>query len=328
MDGSQRWRTLLRRFSRARVLVVGDLMLDEFVWGDVERISPEAPVPVVRVTRESVHLGGAANVVHNVRAMGAKAAACGVVGRDARGRRVVGLLRRIGAGVGGVVVSDSTETTSKTRVLAQSQQVVRIDRESYALGRGVFERLARYVERTLGSFDVLVVSDYAKGVVTPDFLDFLGRAARRAGIPWIVDPKKPNFGHYRGMTLVTPNLSEAGQASGVEIRDRRGLRLAGKILLRRWEAGAVLVTRGEQGMTLFTREGKVREFPAAARQVYDVTGAGDTVVAACAVALAAGASLEEAAYLANLAAGIVVGKVGTATVGKQELRGYLDGSGA
>ncbi len=310
---------LLRRFPAVRVLVIGDLMLDQFIWGRVERISPEAPVPVVHVTRESFHLGGAANVVHNIRALGGQVTACGVLGQDPAGRRVLGELKRIGAATTGVTASRRTVTVRKTRIIAHSQQVVRFDREQDDHGSAPAQRLARFLERHVWDYDAVVLSDYGKGVITERLLALLGEARARRRFRLIVDPKKPNFGRYRGITLATPNLGEAADAAGIEIRDEASLRAAGHRLLERWQAEAVLITRGEQGMTLVTPRG-VRHFPTVARQVFDVTGAGDTVLATCALALAAGASLDEAAQLANEAAGIVVGKIGTATVDATELR--------
>jgi D-glycero-beta-D-manno-heptose-7-phosphate kinase len=318
---SRRVRALIRRFAAARLLVVGDLMLDQFIWGRVERISPEAPVPVVQVTGESFHLGGAANVVHNIRALGGHATACGVVGRDAAGRRLLRELRRIGAGTAGVTTAGGAVTVRKTRIIAHSQQVVRFDREQPDHGGQAGARLCRFLQRHAAHFDAVVVSDYGKGVIGAEVL-----AALRAcpGLRLVVDPKQPNFARYRGITLATPNVLEAAAAAGVDIRTGADLRAAGRRLLERWQAEAILVTRGEQGMSLFTRGGAVRHFPTAARQVFDVTGAGDTVVATCALALAAGARMEEAAFLANHAAGVVVGKLGTATVSAAELRAAVE----
>jgi D-glycero-beta-D-manno-heptose-7-phosphate kinase len=311
---------LLRRFSRARLLVVGDLMLDQFIWGRVDRISPEAPVPVVQVTRESVHLGGAANVVHNIRGLAGHATACGVVGRDVAGRRVLAELRRIGAGTAGVTSARGVVTARKTRVIAHNQQVVRFDREDSHLAGSATTRLQRFLARHAHEFDAIVISDYGKGVVTKALLETVQAACRQHHLPLIVDPKKANFGHYRGLTLATPNVLEAADAAGMEIADEASLRRAGAWLLEHWDTEALLITRGEQGMTLLHRQGEVRHFPTVARQVFDVTGAGDTVVAVCALSLAAGGTLAEAAFVANHAAGIVVGKVGTATVTQEELR--------
>jgi len=319
---------LIRRFAGVRVLVVGDLMLDRFVWGQVERISPEAPVPVVHVTREDERPGGAGNVVSNVAALGGRAAACGIVGDDAAGRALAAALRALGAGTEGVVVSHQARTTEKTRIIAHQQQVVRLDHETSRVLDGAGARRVRdFVLRGCAGCDVVVVSDYAKGVVGPDLLAALAEAHARAPFTWVVDPKRANFAHYRRASLMKPNRAEAAEAAGIEIRDRASLCAAGARLLERWETEAVLISRGEEGMALFRRGGGVQEFPTVAREVYDVTGAGDTVLAACALALGAGGTLEEATVLANHAAGVVVGKLGTATLDGDELRAAIKGGG-
>jgi len=317
---------VLARFARVRVLVAGDLMLDHFVWGKVERISPEAPVPVVQVTDESRRLGGAANVMHNVRALGGQVLACGVVGADAAGRELVRELRRLGVHVAGVVQSRVAATTRKTRIIAHQQQVVRLDREDPAHADSSAAARARgFLLANVHSADVVVISDYGKGLVTPALLAALAALRARRPFPLVIDPKKVNFAHYRLPSLVTPNRDEASLAAGVDISDGRSLSRAGAALLERWQAEAVLITRGEQGMSLFVRDAAERHFPTVARQVYDVTGAGDTVVATCALALGAGADLEIAAVLANHAAGIVVGEVGTATVSARQLKADVVG---
>jgi len=321
--GQRRLVELIRRFGRVRALVVGDLMLDQFVWGTVRRISPEAPVPVVQVADEDVRPGGAGNVVSNLAALGGRAAVCGIVGRDAAGERLVTALRARRADTRGVVVSRVSPTTQKTRIIAHHQQVVRLDRESGAGPDGAGARHVRdFVLRHRARYDVLVVSDYGKGAIGPDLLGALAEASGRAPFTWVLDPKRVNFAHYRRASLVKPNREEAAAASGVEIRDAGTLREAGSRLLERWEAGAVLISRGEEGMALFKPGAHgvvVEEFPTVAREVFDVTGAGDTVLATCALALGAGGTLEEATVLANHAAGLVVGKIGTATVGGDEL---------
>ena len=228
-------------------------------------------------------------------------------------------LKRIGAGTAGVTASRAAVTVRKTRIIAHNQQVVRFDREQLDHSHPAAGRLARFLQQHVWDFDAVVLSDYGKGVVTPELLAVLRAARARRTFRLIVDPKKPNFPHYRGITLATPNTHEAADAAGIEIRDQASLRAAGSRLLERWDAEAILITRGEQGMALFDRSGTVRHFPTAARQVFDVTGAGDTVIATCALALAAGASLDEAALLANHAAGIVIGKIGTATASAAEL---------
>jgi D-beta-D-heptose 7-phosphate kinase/D-beta-D-heptose 1-phosphate adenosyltransferase len=274
---------------------------------------------VVRVTRESIHLGGAANVVHNLRALGGRATACGLLGTDRAGQRVLGELQKIGAGTAGIVRSRSAVTIRKTRVVAHSQQVVRFDHEASEPPRAALAALLRYLSRQAAGFDAVIVSDYGKGVVSGEVLEVLRELHQRRGLRLIVDPKKPNYDHYRGLTLATPNAHEAADAAGMAIGDEGSLQAVGRRLLDRWQAESILITRGEHGMSLFRRGAKPRHLPTVARDVYDVTGAGDTVVATCALALGAGASVEEAAFLANHAAGVVVGKVGTATLTPTEL---------
>jgi rfaE bifunctional protein kinase chain/domain len=320
---------LVQRFARVRVLVVGDLMLDQFVWGRVERISPEAPVPVVHVTDEDVRPGGAGNVVSNVMALGGRAAVSGIVGADAAGKRLAEALGRLGASTEGVVVSRHGPTTQKTRIIAHQQQVVRLDREVAGTPDGAGARRVRdFVLGHRRDFDVVVVSDYAKGAVGAELLAGLAAARARETFICVVDPKRANFDHYRRASLMKPNRGEAADAAGIEIGDRRSLRTAGARLLERWQADAVLISRGEEGMALFKPGGVVREFPTVAREVFDVTGAGDTVLATCALALGAGGTLEEATVLANHAAGIVVGKIGTATVTAREILATLAESDA
>lgn len=312
---------LVGRFPRARILVTGDFMLDQFIWGTVNRISPEAPVPVVRMTTEEFRPGGAGNVVSNIRALGSHAAACGVVGRDAAARELLRVLRSTGVEVGGMIAASAVVTTRKTRIVAHQQQVVRVDREvPGSLDGRITERLVRYVLDNLDQHSGLIVSDYGKGAVSARLLEALSERHARDPFLWIVDPKRPNFARYRGASLVKPNIEEASVASGVEITDLRSLCDAGSRLLEMWASEAILISRGEDGMSLFKRSGGARHFPTAARQVYDVTGAGDTAVAACALALAAGATLEEAAVMANIAAGVAVARVGTAAVTASELR--------
>jgi D-beta-D-heptose 7-phosphate kinase/D-beta-D-heptose 1-phosphate adenosyltransferase len=319
---------LLVRFRRVRVLVVGDLMLDQFVWGRVQRISPEAPVPVVSVTAEDHRPGGAGNVVSNITALGGKATVCGIVGHDAAGEHLRRKLRALGATTDGIIVSRHGETIQKTRIIAHHQQVVRLDRDPPTSLDGASARGVRdFVLRQRPRHDVVVVSDYGKGTVGSELLGALAEVHAATPFTWLVDPKRSNFEYYRRPSLIKPNREEAALAANVEIHDAASLRAAGTRLLARWDAGAVLISRGEEGMALFKRTSRggvaVREFPTVARETFDVTGAGDTVIAACALALGAGGTLEEATVLANHAAGLVVAKIGTATTTVDELRGAL-----
>ncbi|MFZ5877257.1 MAG: D-glycero-beta-D-manno-heptose-7-phosphate kinase [Nitrospirota bacterium] len=322
---STRLRDLASRLSQARVVVLGDLMLDRFIWGRVSRISPEAPVPVVEVTSESVLLGGAGNVFLNLLSLGATVSLCGVVGDDAPGASLLDLLRARGASVNGVLAESGRPTSQKTRVIAHQQQVVRVDRERRApLLVKTRDALIDAVEARLDGANCLVVSDYAKGVVSSELMDRVRTAATRRGVEILVDPKVSNMACYSGVHVVTPNHLEASQASGVDIVDASTLAHAGRVLLERLGAAAVLVTRGEQGMSLFERDGGVTHIPTVAKQVFDVTGAGDTVIAALAAARSIGAPLADAARLANCAAGYVVGVVGTAAVTPDALNRQLD----
>jgi D-beta-D-heptose 7-phosphate kinase/D-beta-D-heptose 1-phosphate adenosyltransferase len=305
-----------------RVVVFGDVMLDEFVWGDVTRISPEAPVPVVDIRRESVRLGGAANVLANLYALGARAEVVGVVGDDRAGESLRAELRALGAAhaAEALVTDASRPTTIKTRIIAHNQLVVRADRERRTpVDAATEERLITVLKRLLGGADAFVVSDYDKGAVTPRVLSEVLTAARAAGTPILIDPKIRNFDAYSPATLVTPNHHEALRLTNAEDDTDEGMARAARTLRARLACDSVLITRGEQGMLLLEGEGEPVYVGTAAREVYDVTGAGDTVIATLAAALAAGASLVEAAMLANHAAGIVVGKLGTATAGAEEL---------
>ena len=318
-----RARALVSAMRGRRVLVVGDVMLDEFLWGRVSRISPEAPVPVVRVERESFHVGGAGNVAANVRGLGGAAALVGVVGDDAAGARVQAAVE-----AGGItprlVTQPARPTTVKTRIVAHHQQVVRADREDGSdVAGGAVAALLAALREELPRCGALVVSDYQKGVVTPALLRALLPLARRRRVPVLVDPKVRHFALYRGVALVTPNQLEAEQATGVRIGDERSAEEAGRAVLRTLGCRAALVTRGEHGMSLVERGRPPLHVPAAAREVFDVTGAGDTVIATIALAVAAGATLAESAVLANAAAGVVVGKLGTAQVSPAELLAAL-----
>jgi D-glycero-beta-D-manno-heptose-7-phosphate kinase len=304
-----------------KVVVLGDVMLDEFVWGDVTRISPEAPVPVVDIRRESVHLGGAANVLANLVALGAQAFVIGVTGNDAAGERLRVALREVNPIQPGeyLVVDQSRPSTTKTRIIAHNQLVVRADREHRTpVDSATEDRIISVLKNALADADAFVVSDYDKGVVTGRILgQILPLAYER--MPVLIDPKLRNFSSYRPATLVTPNHHEALRMANLEENSDAGLLQAASVIRARLECDAVLVTRGDRGMLLLEGNRDPVFVQTVAREVYDVTGAGDTVIATLAGALAAGATMVEAATLANHAAGVVVGKVGTATASAQEL---------
>lgn len=317
----------LQRFSRCHVLILGDVMLDEYMWGAVSRISPEAPVPVVSVRSESVKVGGAGNVATNVAALGGRASLIGLVGNDAAAERLGHELELAGVKSDGLIVDASRPTTIKSRVVAGSQHVVRFDRESDApISRAVRTRVVAAVRERLPAADVLLISDYAKGLVGPGLVrEILGLAARHRKLV-AVDPKVQHLPLFKGVALVAPNHHEAAAAARLSVRGEADLLRVGRALLRRLKARAVLITRGEQGMSLFEMGKPAVHIPTVAREVYDVTGAGDTVMGGLSLALAAGADMHTAAVIANFAAGVVVGKRGTATVTRAELeRAIQDG---
>jgi D-beta-D-heptose 7-phosphate kinase/D-beta-D-heptose 1-phosphate adenosyltransferase len=315
---------LMERFKSVRVLVVGDLIVDEFIWGTVERISPEAPVPVVRVERRSLRWGGAANVANNLRTLGARVLIAGVVGADREGRWLVRDLKRKGIPTDGVWEVRDRPSTLKTRIIAHSQQVVRIDRESRAsLAEEIAERIREYLHARSHELDAVIVSDYGKGVVDAHLMDAVREISRR-GTVVCVDPKAIPFSIYREVTAVTPNDREAMRAWGKEVRDESTFETMGKELLEMLRCEILLITRGEHGVSLFLNGGHHRHIPTWAKEVYDVTGAGDTLISAFTLSLAAKGNPEDAALLANLAAGIAVSKVGTATVNWRSLRRTLE----
>ncbi len=318
---------IVGRFAGRRVAVLGDVMLDHYLWGRVERISPEAPVPVVEVERETWSLGGAGNVAANLRSLGGHPVLFGVAGADESGGALRAELERRAVDVATLVEDAGRPTTVKTRIIAHSQQVVRADRESRAdvAGAGL-ARLTAAIERELPRCEALIISDYGKGVIHPGTLEIALALARGAGIPVCVDPKESHIDSYRGVSILTPNQHEAGWVQGRRIVDDASLLEVGWGLQHRLDAEAVLVTRGADGMSLFERGGRYTHLGTAAREVYDVTGAGDTVVSVVAIALAAGADYPAACQLANHAAGVVIREVGTATCTVPVLLASLDAS--
>ncbi len=322
-----RLESLLDAFQGRHLLVVGDLILDRFIWGEVDRISPEAPVPVVYISNETVHLGGAANVAANLVGLGAVPHLVGLVGEDLEGRTLLKELEKEGIDPAGVISSDRRATTVKTRIIARHQQVCRTDREDrHPLPESEAENIERRAARELGQIEAVILSDYGKGILTgPTTASLIARCHRNDCFV-AVDPRPGDFSDYRSASLITPNKKEAEQASGITIADETSLQSAGAALLERTRAQSLLITRGEEGMTLFEAEGH-SHIPTVAREVFDVTGAGDTVIAALTLAVACDANLREAAFLANHAAGIVVGKLGTAAVSSTEIRDSVDPPG-
>jgi D-beta-D-heptose 7-phosphate kinase/D-beta-D-heptose 1-phosphate adenosyltransferase len=306
------------------VLVLGDVMLDEYIWGEVRRISPEAPVPVVEVKRRSSSPGGAANTAANVAALGGLPVLISVVGRDHSASMLREVLRQNGTDADGLCVDPARATTTKSRIIAHNQQVARLDVEERApLTPAHEDALIAAVQRHLPRADACIVSDYAKGVVSPRVSREVIRLAREAGQPVVVDPKGADYSKYRGATVVKPNLGEAERSARVEITGEATLHEAAARLIDLLGGSALLVTRGSDGMSLFRPGSAPLRVPAVVRNVFDVTGAGDTVAGTLAMVLAARGPLELAVQLANRAASIVVGKVGTATVTCEELRAEL-----
>jgi D-beta-D-heptose 7-phosphate kinase/D-beta-D-heptose 1-phosphate adenosyltransferase len=317
---------IIDRFSMAKVLVVGDIMIDHFIRGKVSRISPEAPVPVVEVSSDNLMLGGSANVLNNIFAIGGKVYVTGVVGADEMGKKLVSEFRKRQIDTAGIIVEAKRPTTLKTRIVAHGQQVVRFDRESRKLvDEDSTERMVAYIRALRDELGAIVISDYSKGVVTKTLLDGIREIISDRPIVVCVDPKKNDFSLYQGLDIITPNHHEAGRAAGVELVDKDNLIQVGTALLDRYNFKAILITRGEEGMSLFEKKERITHelFPTEAREVFDVTGAGDTVIGVFALCMASGATFREAAFLANHAAGIVVGKVGTATVSQSELKKVL-----
>jgi rfaE bifunctional protein kinase chain/domain len=317
------YKSILSKFNKKKILVIGDLILDRYIWGKVNRISPEAPVPVVEVTDENFLLGGASNVANNIVSLGGHATIVGVAGNDRAGEVLIRMLGEKGVQCEGVFFG-SRPTTVKTRVIAHNQQVVRFDRENKDKVDGkVFRGLLEYIRSAVQDHDAVIISDYKKGVISSELVKQVLKHSRPGNIFVSVDPKVGHFHCYKNVSLITPNIMEASIASGIEIKDEKSLINAGRTFLRKIPCDAVLVTRGEHGMSLFRKDKTEVHIPTAAKNVYDVTGAGDTVIAAFSIAYAAGASMEEAAVIANHAAGIVVGEVGTAVATLGQLRKSL-----
>ncbi len=316
----------IESFPALCILTVGDIMLDRFIWGEVNRISPEAPVPVVEVLEETRLLGGCANVAHNVAALGGQVLAAGVLGEDPAGHSLLHLFHRLGASTEGLIIEPQRHTTTKTRIIARNQQVVRFDREDRTpIKPGSLHNIEAFIEKSLARIHGIVVSDYAKGVITLPFMDRLRVQAGKRAIPVMVDPKVEHVDLYGNVAVITPNHLEASQMAQVRITCEESLLRAGRQLMERLACHSVLITRGKEGMTLFLQDGTVDHIPTVARRVFDVTGAGDTVIATLSLAMAAGLNSREGAILANAAAGIVVGEVGTSVVTRDQLLSAVNG---
>jgi rfaE bifunctional protein kinase chain/domain len=325
MKGRPTLQKIVDGFPKVRILVVGDIMMDRSVSGKVSRISPEAPVPVVIVEKEDFNLGGAANVAHNIRSLGGVVSLCGVLGQDENGEKLYKKIVENEIQTQGIFFEPGRQTTIKTRIIAHHphhQQLVRVDRETtdhpkVSTSRG----LLGFLTERIDDFDGVVISDYGKGLLTRKLIETIIRRARKSEKVIMVDPKVENFFFYKGATVITPNTQEASEASRTPYTDQSSVEKMGRKLLKRLRCDALVITQGEKGMTIFERHQKPYRVPTLAKEVYDVTGAGDTVIGTMALALGTGprVSVKDAASLANCAAGIVVGKVGTAIVSKVEL---------
>jgi len=312
---------LIDKFPQTRTMVIGDIMIDHFIWGNVNRISPEAPVPVVTVTEESLRLGGAANVTRNISSLGGKVCSSGVAGHDEMGGKIIHEFLLLNINTEGIIITNDRPTTIKTRIIGHNQQVVRFDREKVSpLNSDSKQRIINYLKKCSPRIDTIIISDYGKGVVSRDLVEEVTVLSIRKNIPVIVDPKVENIDCYKGVTMITPNQYEACDTVGMKILSNDDAVKAAALLQKKTGCESVLITRGEHGMTLLEKNGSFTHIPTLATEVYDVTGAGDTVISTLGLALAAGASARVSSLLANYAAGIVIKKVGTASVKAEELR--------
>jgi|ADurb_Oil_02_Slu_FD_contig_71_203614_length_2325_multi_2_in_0_out_0_2 D-beta-D-heptose 7-phosphate kinase/D-beta-D-heptose 1-phosphate adenosyltransferase len=316
---------VIDQFSKINVLCIGDMMMDVYIIGTVSRISPEAPVPVVEVTSEECRLGGAANTMHNIRSLGGNVFAVGVVGNDAYGQQFLDMLKSKGINTEGIFIDDEKPTINKTRILAGQQQIVRVDKEKkIPLSTAQTKWFFDFVLSKIDTIDAIVISDYDKGTITEGLLEKVIELARAHHKPIVIDPKIKHFSYYKGATVVTPNLNEASAATGIKPINETSIRNMGQRILTLLECDAVLITRGKDGMSLFDQNGDVVHIPTVAKEVFDVSGAGDTVTGIVTLCLAAGLGMVNAAFIGNAAAGIVVSKLGTATLSKEELLSNLE----
>ena len=317
---------LIEKFSKVKVLIVGDVMLDRYWWGSVNRISPEAPVPIVKLEKTSAAAGGAANVAANVVGLGAETILVGLIGNDGEAQNLADILKNSGISPDYLVKIENRQTSVKTRIIAHSQQVVRVDDENNSpISKAESDKVFSNIENLFERADIVIISDYAKGLLTENLLARLITKCASENKKILVDPKGKDYSKYKGATLLTPNQKEATEACGFEDFEENLVEKAGKTLLERISTDSILITQGEKGMTLFQSGGEIYRFDALARNVYDVTGAGDTVIATLAVAIGAGLNFFEAARIANIAAGLVVEQVGTTAISVETLAEVLSG---
>jgi rfaE bifunctional protein kinase chain/domain len=324
-SGDMHLAEIIGNFPDRRILILGDLLVDEYIWGSAERISPEAPVPVVNVDHREIRPGGAANVAMTIAALGGNPILAGVVGDDLSGDQFKGMMKSRGFSDDGIITEPSRITPLKTRVIASNQQMLRIDHEFVnPVSENVIARLVDYLNSAFKNCDALLISDYAKGLIGTGLLAPVLDSAKDRNILISVDPKPVNMNLYKGVSLVSPNLKETIQASGIKIIDRESLRKAAHILMNKISPKAILITKGADGLSLFTSDGGEDHLPAMTSQVYDVSGAGDTLIGTLTLAQAAGADLKDAIQIANCAASIVVRKPGVATLDRTELLASLE----
>lgn len=314
---------VIDKISSKKILVIGDIMLDRFIWGNVDRISPEAPVPVVEVVKETELLGGCGNVANNILSLKGKVFILSVVGNDENGRRLKQLVDKAGCDTSGIFIDEHRPTTVKTRIIAHNQQVVRIDKESRGqLSPSMIEKMNKFIVGIKNEIDGILISDYGKGVITRSILQTCRKISNQVDIPLTVDPKIEHFMEYKKVTVLTPNLNEA--TLGMKLHKKpitdEEIYILGRKILKKLSPEALVITLGEKGMALFMKDKKIHHIPTRAKEVYDVTGAGDTVIAVLTLCISSGADMVTSCEISNFAAGVVVGKVGTATVSSEELK--------
>jgi len=309
------------RASHPRILVIGDLMIDHYLWGGCERISPEAPVQVVDISRETTVLGGAGNVINNLVVLGSNVCVAGVIGNDESGEELRAMLEELGVSCEGLIIQNDRKTSKKSRIVASNQQILRYDRESKeSISNESVQAVITYVSSVINECDVVILSDYGKGVITDSLAQGIIQSARKLGKKVLVDPKGKDYTKYRGAYLLTPNKKEASEATGITINDESSLRAALLQLKDTCDLECSMITLSEDGIAI--DDGSMRRFPTVAREVFDVTGAGDTVIASLSFALSCGMSIDESAQFSNRAAAVVVGKIGSATVTLEEIEEY------
>lgn len=323
MQKKEHLKKIVQHFPNTKILVIGDVMIDRFIWGKVSRISPEAPVPVVEVTKETMVPGGAGNVVNNITSLGGYAYLIGVIGRDGYGKNFLDEMQTRGVDCTGIVPTEERPTTTKTRIIAHHQQVVRVDRENKSpISQAHLKQLIAHIKEIVPHVSAVVISDYGKGVISPTLFTATITVARAHKKPVLVDPKVEHFQRYRRVTCITPNLNEAMQGMHwhhVETQD--DVEELGEKIMKTLSLESLIITQGEKGMTIFEKNNvdRIMHIPTMAQEVFDVTGAGDTVISTLAMCCAHGVPINESAYIANCAAGIVVGKLGTATTTPEEI---------